>query len=130
MQGSKPCALPLGDNPSVKYESARRDSNPRPSPWQGDALPLSHSRIQRLKESNSQFSLWRRTLYHLTKPLYMLSPTNNMLSQFFPFVNYFLINFSITHNTYNYSYNTSSQYICREMYSKIQPAYSHKKSKY
>ena len=25
--------------------SARRDSNPRPSPWQGDAPPLSHSRI-------------------------------------------------------------------------------------
>ncbi|MBZ4668456.1 MAG: hypothetical protein PWP07_516 [Epulopiscium sp.] len=24
--------------------SARRDSNPRPSPWQGDAPPLSHSR--------------------------------------------------------------------------------------
>ena len=25
--------------------SGRRDSNPRPSPWQGDALPLSHFRI-------------------------------------------------------------------------------------
>ena len=25
--------------------SARRDSNPRPSPWQGDTPPLSHSRI-------------------------------------------------------------------------------------
>ena len=25
--------------------SARRDSNSRPSPWQGDALPLSHFRI-------------------------------------------------------------------------------------
>ena len=25
--------------------SAKRDSNSRPSPWQGDALPLSHSRI-------------------------------------------------------------------------------------
>ena len=24
--------------------SGRRDSNPRPSPWQGDALPLSHFR--------------------------------------------------------------------------------------
>ena len=29
----------------VLLESARRDSNPRPSPWQGDAPPLSHSRI-------------------------------------------------------------------------------------
>ena len=27
------------------YWSGRRDSNSRPSPWQGDALPLSHSRI-------------------------------------------------------------------------------------
>ena len=26
-------------------ESARRDSNPRPSPWQGDTPPLSHLRI-------------------------------------------------------------------------------------
>ena len=26
--------------------SGRRDSNPRPSPWQGDALPLSHVRVQ------------------------------------------------------------------------------------
>ena len=25
--------------------SGKRDSNPRPSPWQGDALPLSHFRI-------------------------------------------------------------------------------------
>ena len=25
--------------------SGRRDSNPRPSPWQGDALPLSHVRV-------------------------------------------------------------------------------------
>ncbi len=25
--------------------SGRRDSNPRHSPWQGDALPLSHSRL-------------------------------------------------------------------------------------
>ena len=26
-------------------ESARRESNPRPSPWQGDIVPLYHSRI-------------------------------------------------------------------------------------
>ena len=30
---------------SKEVLSARRDSNPRPSPWQGDALPLSHSCI-------------------------------------------------------------------------------------
>ena len=30
----------------VAYWSGRRDLNPRPSPWQGDALPLSYSRIR------------------------------------------------------------------------------------
>ncbi len=28
----------------ARFWSGRRDSNPRPSPWQGDALPLSHFR--------------------------------------------------------------------------------------
>jgi hypothetical protein len=28
----------------TKYWSGKRDLNPRPSPWQGDALPLSYSR--------------------------------------------------------------------------------------
>src|SRR6056297_3424295 len=28
------------------FWSGRRDSNSRPSPWQGDALPLSHFRIK------------------------------------------------------------------------------------
>ena len=27
-----------------EYWSGKRDLNPRPSPWQGDALPLSYSR--------------------------------------------------------------------------------------
>jgi hypothetical protein len=31
-------------NYRLKIESGRWDSNPRPSPWQGDALPLSHAR--------------------------------------------------------------------------------------
>ena len=35
-------ALPLGYG---AIWSGRRDSNSRRSPWQGDALPLSHSRI-------------------------------------------------------------------------------------
>ncbi len=30
---------------NMTFTSAKRDSNSRPSPWQGDALPLSHSRI-------------------------------------------------------------------------------------
>ena len=29
---------------TMDYESGKRDLNPRPSPWQGDALPLSYSR--------------------------------------------------------------------------------------
>ena len=32
--------------PKVAIWSGRRDLNPRPSPWQGDALPLSYSRIR------------------------------------------------------------------------------------
>ncbi len=32
-------------NSAENFWSGRRDSNPRHSPWQGDALPLSHSRI-------------------------------------------------------------------------------------
>ena len=35
-------ALPLGYG--AIFWSGRRDSDPRHSPWQGDALPLSHSR--------------------------------------------------------------------------------------
>ena len=31
--------------------SGKRDLNPRPSPWQGDALPLSYSRRKRAKEA-------------------------------------------------------------------------------
>jgi hypothetical protein len=36
-------ALPLGYGANNRW-SGRRDSNSRPSPWQGDALPLSHVR--------------------------------------------------------------------------------------
>src|SRR5579863_7673413 len=40
-------ALPLGDVAAARNRkgSGRRGSNPRLSPWQGDALPLSHSRM-------------------------------------------------------------------------------------
>ena len=41
------CSIQLSYEPThslVKW-SGRRDSNSRPSPWQGDALPLSHFRI-------------------------------------------------------------------------------------
>ena len=36
------------------YWSGRRDSNPRPSPWQGDALPLSHFRNVLLPANQSK----------------------------------------------------------------------------
>jgi hypothetical protein len=32
-------ALPLGHDAILKIKSGRWDSNPRPSPWQGDILP-------------------------------------------------------------------------------------------
>jgi hypothetical protein len=46
-----PCTQILWGNPAmlapkVADWSGRRDLNPRPSPWQGDALPLSYSRIR------------------------------------------------------------------------------------
>ena len=37
------------------YEwSGRGDSNPRPSPWQGDALPLSHFRSMNTNYTENQ----------------------------------------------------------------------------
>src|SRR5678815_1360234 len=38
-------ARSITDEPISSVWSGRRDSNPRPSPWQGDALPLSHFRV-------------------------------------------------------------------------------------
>ena len=37
---------PSDDSFFYLFESTRRDSNPRPSPWQGDTPPLSHSCIR------------------------------------------------------------------------------------
>ena len=45
------CSIQLSYEPThnvVKW-SGRRDSNSRPSPWQGDALPLSHFRTLIIK---------------------------------------------------------------------------------
>ena len=44
--------LPLNYIREKKW-SGRRDSNSRPSPWQGDALPLSHFRIIWSREMDS-----------------------------------------------------------------------------
>ena len=38
--------------------SGKRDLNPRPSPWQGDALPLSYSRsLKRIESLDSSAAL-------------------------------------------------------------------------
>ena len=42
-----PVRLPIPP-PRHKVKSGRRDSNPRPPPWQGDVLPLNYFRIFRL----------------------------------------------------------------------------------
>ena len=36
-------------------KSTRRDSNPRPSPWQGDTPPLSHSCIYSILQPNKSY---------------------------------------------------------------------------
>ena len=42
--------------PKYFFWSGRRDSNSRRSPWQGDALPLSHSRIWRCLNNIKYYS--------------------------------------------------------------------------
>src|SRR5207248_482518 len=39
--------------------SGRRDLNSRPSPWQGDALPLSYSRLEQTDSSDSSWLVKR-----------------------------------------------------------------------
>ncbi len=41
----RPLPCHLATSPRIQPWSGRWDLNPRPSPWQGDALPLSYSRI-------------------------------------------------------------------------------------
>ncbi len=50
-----------------QYEgSGKRDLNPRPSPWQGDALPLSYSRpFKFLSNSNEEYSFPWANVYPL-----------------------------------------------------------------
>ena len=43
--GYSAISLPVKRKDSADCWSGKRDSNPRHSPWQGDALPLSYSRI-------------------------------------------------------------------------------------
>jgi hypothetical protein len=51
-RGCHPClryvVLPMCPGRTKKIWSGRRDSNPRPRPWQGRALPLSYTRIREI----------------------------------------------------------------------------------
>ena len=50
--------------PEARCWSGRRDSNSRPSPWQGDALPLSHFRTSFVPLFYSSRSLASRRVIH------------------------------------------------------------------
>ncbi len=54
-------------------KSGRRDLNPRPSPWQGDALPLSHFRVfvhgldgAEAQNRTADTAVFSRVLYQLS----------------------------------------------------------------
>ena len=57
-------------DPVEFYWSGRRDSNPRPSPWQGDALPLRHFRIlapgAEGQNRTADTAIFSRVLYRLS----------------------------------------------------------------
>src|SRR6266446_10734695 len=46
--------------PDHRIWSGRRDLNSRPSPWQGDALPLSYSRFKSTTDSNDSMIVVKR----------------------------------------------------------------------
>ncbi len=61
---------------AIRVESGRRDSNPRSSPWQGDAVPLSYSRINAVclrlgdcaetQDRTADTAIFSRVLYQLS----------------------------------------------------------------
>ena len=46
--------------------SGKRDSNPRPLPWQGNALPLSYSRLTSAKEQRQMYPFTQESQQHET----------------------------------------------------------------
>src|SRR6266446_9485327 len=50
----------LSFRPGREVWSGRRDLNSRPSPWQGDALPLSYSRFKSTTDSNDSMIVVKR----------------------------------------------------------------------
>ena len=90
-----PVRLPIPP-PRHKVKSGRRDSNPRPPPWQGDVLPLNYFRMKhgaikllvpcRLKDSNLRPPVYKTDALptELSRQKYRLEPpikTNNSLSR-------------------------------------------------
>ena len=66
-------ALPLGY--AAIIWSGKRDSNSRPSPWQGDALPLSYSRIWCLRaESNRRHEDFQSSALPTELPRHLATP--------------------------------------------------------
>jgi hypothetical protein len=78
-------ALPLGHDAICKLLSGRWDSNPRPSPWQGDVLPLYYARnfwslllteSAETQDRTGDTAIFSRVLYQLSylgQSLYLLS---------------------------------------------------------
>ena len=61
--------------PSIsRIWSGRRDLNSRPSPWQGDALPLSYSRFQRASILRIRDCLSRHQRSSVLIPLFLAPP--------------------------------------------------------
>jgi hypothetical protein len=54
-------ATTIGPQPPT-MQSGRWDSNPRPSPWQGDVLPLNHARMAEKTDEGPE-NLYRRVGY-------------------------------------------------------------------
>src|SRR6266567_413970 len=52
----------------LKLWSGRRDLNPRPSPWQGDALPLSYSRALTVGHRGGILLMQQRSCQAITPP--------------------------------------------------------------
>src|SRR5512140_2821969 len=68
-------ALPLGHDAGSEDLSGRWDSNPRPSPWQGDVLPLYYARSSwplslaesaETQDRTGDTAIFSRVLYQLS----------------------------------------------------------------
>ncbi len=64
------------------FWSERRESNPRPSPWQGDILPLNYSRERSEREKGEAFTLARTLPLYQHKPWWARQDLN--LHRFYP----------------------------------------------